>query len=220
MKTAILLGATGLTGGILLQKLLNDPRYGKIILFSRSSVKINNSKIEEHLVDLFQLEKYKEQFKADQVFCCIGTTKSKSPNEETYRKIDYGIPVTAAKLCKENGISTFAVISALGANPDSGMFYNKIKGEMQQDVLAQKIKNTYIFQPSLIAGDRSEKRFLESLAKQAMKILNYALLGPLKKYRSIHPETIARAMIIVSNKAYEKSVIESDEIKKIAAKGN
>jgi len=220
MKTAILLGATGLTGGILLQKLLNDPRYGKIILFSRSSVKINNSKIEEHLVDLFQLEKYKEQFMADQVFCCIGTTKSKTPNEETYRKIDYGIPVTAAKLCKENGISTFAVISALGANPDSGMFYNKIKGEMQQDVLAQKIKNTYIFQPSLIAGDRSEKRFLESLAKQAMKILNYALLGPLKKYRSIHPETIARAMIIVSNKAYEKSVIESDEIKKIAAKGN
>jgi N-acetyl-gamma-glutamylphosphate reductase len=76
MKTAILLGATGLTGGILLQKLLNDSRYKKIILFSRSSVKINNSKIEEHLVDLFQLEKYKELFKADQIFCCIGTTKS------------------------------------------------------------------------------------------------------------------------------------------------
>jgi len=172
MKTAILLGATGLTGGILLQKLLNDPRYGQIILFSRTSVKIKNSKIEEHLVDLFQLEKYKEQFNADQVFCCIGTTKSNTPNKETYRKIDYGIPVTAAKLCKENGISTFAVISALGANPDSGMFYNKIKGEMQRDVLAQKIKNTYFFQPSLIAGDREEKRFLENLAKQSMKILN------------------------------------------------
>ena len=220
MKTAILLGATGLTGGILLQKLLNDPRYGQIILFSRTSVKIKNSKIEEHLVDLFQLEKYKEQFNADQVFCCIGTTKSNTPNKETYRKIDYGIPVTAAKLCKENGISTFAVISALGANPDSGMFYNKIKGEMQRDVLAQKIKNTYFFQPSLIAGDREEKRFLENLAKQAMKILNYVLIGPLKKYRSIHPETIARAMIIVSNKVYERSMIESDEIKEIAAKGN
>ena len=204
----------------MLQKLLNDPRYEKIILFSRSSVKIKNSKIEEHLVDLFQLKKYKEQFKAEQVFCCIGTTKSKTPNEETYRKIDYGIPVTAAKLCKENGISNFAVISALGANPDSGMFYNKIKGEMQRDVLAQKIKNTYIFQPSLIAGDRGEKRFFENFAKQALKILNYALIGSLKKYRSIHPGTIARAMIIVSNKGYEKSVIESDEIKKIAAKGN
>lgn len=220
MKTAILLGATGLTGRILLQKLLNDPQYGKIILFSRSSVKIKNSKIEEHLVDLFQLEEYKEQFKADQVFCCIGTTKSKTPNEETYRKIDYGIPVTAAKLCKENGISTFAVISALGANPDSGMFYNKIKGEMQRDVLSQKIKNTYIFQPSLIAGDRKEKRFFENLAKQAMKILNYALIGSLKKYRSIHPEIIASAMIIVVNKGYNKSIIESEEIKKIAAKGN
>jgi len=220
MKTAILLGATGLTGGILFQKLLNDPRYEKIILFSRSSINIKNSKIEEHLVDLFQLEKYKEQFKADQVFCCIGTTKSKTPNEETYRKIDCGIPLTAAKLCKENGISTFAVISALGANPDSRMFYNKIKGEMQRDVLAQKIKDTFIFQPSLIAGDRGEKRFFENFAMQALKIFNYALIGPLKKYRSIHPETIARAMIIVSNKGYEKSVIESDEIKKIAAKGN
>lgn len=220
MKTAILLGATGLTGGILLQKLLNDSRYKKIILFSRSSVKINNSKIEEHLVDLFQLEKYKELFKADHIFCCIGTTKSKTPNEETYRKIDYGIPVTAAKLCKENVISTFTVISSLGANPDSRMFYNKIKGEMQRDVQAQKIKNTYIFQPSLIAGDRREKRFFENFAKQAMKILNYALIGPLKKYRSIHPETIARAMVIVSNRGYEKSLIESDEIKKIAAKGN
>ena len=220
MKTAILLGATGLTGGILLQKLLKDPRYGKIILFPRSSVKIKNSKIEEHLVDLFQLEKYKEQFKADQVFCYIGTTKSKTPNEETYRKIDYGIPVTAAKLCKENGISTFCVISALGANPESGMFYNKTKGEMQRDVLAQKIKNTYIFQPSLIAGDRGEKRFFENVAKQVMKILNYALRGPLKKYRSIHPEIIASAMIFVANKGYDKSVIESEEIKKIAAKGN
>src|SRR5680860_1287763 len=220
MKTAILLGATGLTGEILFQKLLDDPQYGKIILFSRSSVKIKNSKIEEHLVDLFQLEEYKEQFKADQVFCCIGTTNSKTPNEETYRKIDYGIPVTAAKLCKENGISTFAVISALGANPDSGMFYNKTKGEMQRDVLAQKIKNTYIFQPSLIAGDRGEKRFFENVAKQVMKILNYALRGPLKKYRSIHPEIIASAMIFVANKGYDKSVIESEEIKKIAAKGN
>lgn len=220
MKTAILLGATGLTGGILLQKLLKDPRYGKIILFSRSSIKIKSSKIQELLVDLFQLEKYREQFKADQVFCCIGTTKSKTPNEETYRSIDYGIPVTAAKLCKDNGISTFAVISALGANPDSGVFYNKVKGEMQRDVLAQKIKNTYIFQPSLIAGERREKRFFENMATQVMKILNYALIGPLEKYRSIHPETIARAMLIVANKGYKKSVIESDEIKKIAAAGN
>jgi len=112
------------------------------------------------------------------------------------------------------------VISSLGANPDSGMFYNKIKGEMQGDVQAQKIKNTYIFQPSLIAGDRREKRFFENFAKQAMKILNHALIGPLKKYRSIHPEIIASAMVIVSNRGYEKSLIESDEIIKIAAKGN
>jgi uncharacterized protein YbjT (DUF2867 family) len=220
MKTAILLGATGLTGGILLNKLLKNPRYEKIILFSRSSVKIKSIKIEEHLVNLFQLEKYKEQFKADQVFCCIGTTISKTPNKETYRNIDYGIPVTAAKLCKENGISTFLVISSVGANPESGMFYTKIKGEMQRDVLAQKVEKTYIFQPSLITGDRKENRFIENFAKQAMKIMNYALIGSLKKYQSITPESIASAMIIVSNNGYEKIVIESNEIKRIAVKGN
>ena len=98
MKTAILLGATGLTGGILLQKLLKDPTYGKVILFSRSPVAVKDEKIEEHLIDLFKLEEYGELFNGDVVFCCIGTTKSKTPNEETYRKIDYGIPVAAAKV--------------------------------------------------------------------------------------------------------------------------
>ncbi len=220
MKTAILLGATGLTGGILLQELLKDSRYVKIILFSRSSVKIKDSKIEEHLVDLFQLENYREEFKADQVFCCIGTTKSKTPNEETYRRVDYGIPVSAARLCKENGISIFAVISTLGANPKSRLFYSKTKGEMQRDVLAQNIENTYIFQPSLIAGDRGEKRFYENFANQVMKFLNFTLIGPLKKYRSIHPEIIARAMLIVANKGCKKSIIESEEINKIAVEGN
>lgn len=215
MKTAILLGATGLTGGILLQELLEDSRYEKIILFNRRSAAVKHEKVEEHMVNLFHLEDHKEQFKADDVFVCIGTTKNKTPDEDTYRKIDHGIPVAAAKLSKLNGISTFAVISALGADPESSMFYNKTKGEMEQDVLKQKIPNTYIFQPSLIAGDREEKRGWENLAKQVMKVVNPALVGPLKKYRSIHPKTIAKAMVEVANKEYQKNIIPSDEIKQI-----
>lgn len=217
MKTAILLGATGLTGGILLQKLLKDPAYEKIILFSRSPVAVRDEKIEEHLIEMFRLDEYIELFKADVVFCCIGTTKSKTPNKETYRKIDFGIPVTAARLCKENGINTFLVISALGASANSSVFYNKIKGEMEEAVLSQKINNTFIFQPSLISGDREEKRFFENLAKNAMKIFNHVMLGPLKKYRSIDPETITEAMLMVAKQGYKKNRIESEEIKEIAS---
>lgn len=220
MKTAIILGATGLTGGFLLDNLLKDPDYGKVKLFSRSSVDIKHEKLEEHLIDMFDLKDHKQDFIADEVFCCIGTTKSKTPDKETYKKIDFGIPVNAAKLCRENGISTFLVISALGADANSSMFYNKVKGEMQHEVLEQGIKNTYIFQPSLIAGDREEKRFFENLAKNGMKILNTVLVGSLKKYRSIHPKTIAKAMQLCAKNGYPKILIESDEIQEIASANN
>ncbi|MFD0977342.1 NAD(P)H-binding protein [Salinimicrobium gaetbulicola] len=216
MKTAIILGATGLTGGLVLEKLLKDRRYDSVKLFSRSTAGINHPKIEEHLIDLFELEKYAESFTADEVYCNIGTTKSKTPNEDVYRKIDYGIPVAAAKLAKKNNIEKFLVISALGADADSKMFYNKTKGEMERDVLKAEVPETYIFQPSLIAGDRKEKRIFEAFGKHVMKVLNYLMVGPLKKYQSIHPETIAKAMIIVANEGYQKKKIESDEIKQIA----
>ena len=219
-KTAIILGATGLTGGILLDKLLKDPEYEKVKLFSRSSVNNPDPKIEEYLMDMFQLEKEKQNFKADEVYVCIGTTKSKTPDKEKYKKIDKGIPVTAAKLSKQNNINTYVVISALGANSNSSVFYNKVKGEMQEEVLAQNIQNTYIFQPSLISGDREESRFWENVAKNAMSLFNFLMIGGLKKYRSIHPEQIADAMKWIANNGYKQQILESDEIIEISKKAN
>lgn len=216
MKTAIILGATGLTGGLLLERLLKDERYATIKLFSRSSIGYSHPKIEEHLIDLFELEKYEKQFTGDVVFCCIGTTKAKTPDEQTYRKIDYGIPVSAARLAKRNDIPKILLISALGADPESRIFYNRTKGEMERDVLKENVPGTYLFQPSLIAGDRNEQRTFESLGKNLMKVGNHLLVGPLKKYRSIHAETIAKAMIVVAAEGYSKTRIESDEIKEIA----
>jgi uncharacterized protein YbjT (DUF2867 family) len=212
-KTAIILGATGLTGSILLKKLLKDPAFEKIILFSRRSAEENSPKIEEHLIDMFQLEKHSEAFKANVVLCCIGTTKAKTPDKETYKKIDYGIPITAARLTKQNGIETFIVISAMGADENSGIFYNKTKGEMQRDVLKQQIKNTYILQPSLIVGNRDEKRSGEKVAAFFMKIFGF--LVP-KKYKMIKAETIAEAMQVLEKQGFSKKQITSNEIKQIA----
>ena len=212
-KTAIILGATGLTGSILLKKLLEDASFEKIKLFSRSTAEIDSPKIEEHLIDMFQLEKYSEAFTADVVFCCIGTTKSKTPDKETYKKIDYGIPVTATTLSKHNGIETFIVISAMGADVDSSIFYNKTKGEMQRDVLNQNIENTYVLQPSLIVGDRNENRFGEKVATVFMKIFGFLIP---KKYKMIKAETIAEAMLVLAKNGFSKQQITSNEIKQIA----
>ncbi|WP_405330596.1 NAD-dependent epimerase/dehydratase family protein [Leeuwenhoekiella sp. LLG6367-2.1] len=215
-KTAILLGITGLIGNALAKNILEDSRYNKLISFHRRKSGIVHPKLEEHIVDLFELEKYAEQFKGDVVFCCIGTTQAKTDDKETYKKIDYGIPVAAAKLSAYNNIPKFIAISALGANPSSSVFYNKTKGEMERDVLKQNVNETYFLQPSLLAGDREEQRTLEKLAIGAFKVLNPLLIGPLKKYQSIKPEPIVATMQYLAFNTYSEIRIESDEIKKIA----
>lgn len=216
-KTAIILGATGLTGSTLLQLLLKDERYGHIILFSRNSCGIKDSKLTEYIVDLFELEQYKDKFMANEVFCCIGTTKAKTADKETYIKIDYGIPVAAASLCKQINIETFVVISALGAKKKSKIFYNQTKGKMEAAVLDFKIKNTYILQPSLISGEREERRVGELFMKYIMRLFRPLLqFGDLKRYRPIHPNTIAKCMVWLANNEFKSGRIKSKTIQEIA----
>lgn len=217
-KTAIILGATGLTGGILLNKLIEDDRYEKIKVFSRTHVSLKHPKIEEFLINLFELEKVGALFTGDEVFCCVGTTQRKTPDEDEYRMVDFGIPATAARLSKLNGIRTFEVISSMGANENSRFFYNRTKGEMEGAILEHRIENTYILRPSLIGGKREESRPLEYAWKKIMNLGDNFLVGKLKKYRSIHPETIATAMIYLANTKYSSGRIESDEIKRIASR--
>ncbi|APG60726.1 NAD(P)H-binding protein [Christiangramia salexigens] len=217
-KTAIILGATGLTGSILLEKLVQDERYRKIKVFTRRHVALKDPKIEEYLVELFEIERLSGLFTADEVYCCIGTTKSKTPDKEVYRNIDFGIPATVAKLCKQNKIPSFLVMSSMGANAESKIFYNRIKGEMEGAVLEQRIPNTYILQPSLIAGQRPESRPMEYIGKKFMSVIDHFLVGKLEKYRSIDPETIAKTMIYLANNDYPAGRLESDQIKYISEK--
>tara|TARA_R110001592_G_scaffold89248_1_gene262613 strand:- start:17716 stop:18384 length:669 start_codon:yes stop_codon:yes gene_type:complete len=216
-KTAIILGATGLTGNILLQKLIEDKRYGTIKLFSRSKIDDLPNKVQQFIGDLLDLNQFKEAFKADEVYCCIGTTAKKTPNKSLYKQIDYGIPVHAAQLSKENKIKTFLVISAMGANIKSSVFYNRTKGEMEHDVVQQNIKNTFILRPSLIGGKRKEHRFLEKVAIDLFKMTQPLFLGRLKEYQIINPETIVQAMLNLANSTNNTKVIStSNDIKKIA----
>jgi len=216
-KTAIILGATGLTGTILLQKLIEDNRYGSIKLFSRSKMEGLPKKVTQFIGDLLKLEQFKADFRADEVFCCIGTTAKKTPNKVLYKQIDYGIPLTAAKLSKENNINTFLVISAMGSNKESSVFYNRTKGEMEYDVLQQHIKNTFILRPSLIGGERNESRILEKIGLFVFKIIQPLFIGKLKKYSIINAESIAQTMInLANNTSNAEVIITSNDIKKLS----
>lgn len=212
MKTAIILGATGLTGSLVLERLISDERYDKIKLFSRTSAGVHHPKVEEYLVDLLTLEKYNADFTADEVYCCIGTTKKKTPNQENYKSIDYGIPVAAAKLCKANGIKVMAIVSAIGANPKSSIFYNRTKGEMEQEVLKQDIERTYILRPSFIGGNRQEKRAGEKIGMVIFIFLKPLFFGGLKKYAIIDASAIASRMINLANSEEPARILESNEI--------
>lgn len=206
-KTAIILGASGLTGGYILEKLINDERYDTIKLFSRSKLEGQPEKVKQYIGDLLDLEQFKSDFTADEVYCCIGTTKTKTPDKTRYKKIDYGIPVASAKLAKANGIDTFIVMSSIGADKTSHTFYTKTKGEMEQDVMQQNIIKTFILRPSFIGGSRSEKRTLEKIGLALFKTIQPLLTGSREKYRIIHPETIAKAMLHLANTSEQNEVI-------------
>ena len=139
-KTAIILGATGLTGSLVLEQLISDANYGTIKLFSRKSTGVSHPKVKEYIGDLLFLESFKEDLIGDELYICIGTTKKKTPNHQQYRKIDLGIPEKAVEICKNNGISKVAVVSAIGANAKSSIAYNKIKGEMEHAVFSANIE--------------------------------------------------------------------------------
>lgn len=216
-KTAIVLGASGLTGKLLLNRLLEDEEYTSVKIFTRRSLGLVHPKLIEFIGDLLSLQEFKKDFTGDEVFCCIGTTAKKTKDKVIYKKIDFGIPTAAAKLTRANRIKSFLVISALGANYKSNIFYNKTKGEMEKVVLNQKIPNTYILRPSLIKGKRDEDRLGEKIGLIVIKLLGPFLLGKWKKYRVIEAETIANALHALAQAKPDYKIIESDKIQEIGA---
>lgn len=209
---ALVLGASGLTGSLLVEKLVLDDRYSEIVIVGRTSSGQQHSKIREFLGDLFELRQFEDLFKVDHVFCCIGTTRKKTPDQTIYRSIDVGIPVLAAEISKRNGVKVFSVISAIGADAKSRFSYNRMKGEMERGVLDQQLERTYIFRPSIIDGPRRERRFGERFALTLFRALRFLLIGKLSKYRAIEAGTIAEGMIRMANSELPTQILESDQI--------
>lgn len=211
-RTALLLGASGLTGQVLLQLLLADPLYRSVIIYVRKKVRMDHPKLIQQVVDY---EKLDTAIEADDVFCCLGTTIKKAGTQTAFRQVDLVYPEKVVALQKEAGSKRFLLISAVGADMDSAIFYSKIKGQVEKAIEALNYTGTYIFRPSLIMGERTERRVGEKIAMTIAKIIGPLLVGPFKKYQPVSALSIAKAMQNAAHH-YDEGIhyISSDEIKK------
>ncbi|QNL51116.1 nucleoside-diphosphate sugar epimerase [Olivibacter sp. SDN3] len=215
--TALIYGASGLVGGYLLTYLIESVDFQKVILYTRKKIAINSPKIEQIIDGMEALKLHQKELIADHIFCCLGTTKNKTPDKDEYYKIDHDFPLMAAAIGLENGTKHFHLVSALGADQHSMIFYNKTKGELERDIKLLPFQSINIYQPSLLTGSRKEKRNVEEITEKIFYFINPLLVGSLKKYRSISAKTVAAAMF---NQALNNNqglhIFKSDEIKEIA----
>lgn len=212
-KTAIILGATGLTGGYLTEILLEDPAFTKVKILARRATGIKHPKIEEIIGDLLDITTFEDHLTGDVVFCCIGTTKAKTPDRTQYRAIDYGIPVNTAQRAKEHQIPMYLVISSAGTNPQSPFFYARTKGEMERDLVKIGIEHTFILKPAFINGRPDKDRKGEKTLKVFMAVMDFFMVGPLKKWKSTQAKDIARAMAQLAKQPTDHIEIPNQEIK-------
>jgi uncharacterized protein YbjT (DUF2867 family) len=213
-RKALIAGATGLVGGFCLQSLLDDDHYSEVITLVRKPLLKTHRKLKTVVSTFDNLGPELSNNQVDDVYCCLGTTIKKAGSQEAFKKVDHTLVVTVAGLMKKQGAEQFLVISAMGANKDSKVFYNRVKGEMEAALQELGYPCLRIIRPSLLLGLREEFRLGEKIAVMLTPLLKPFLLGLLKKYRPVEAEKVAQFMVKV---AREKSVVgvhvyESDVI--------
>jgi uncharacterized protein YbjT (DUF2867 family) len=214
---AVIAGASGLVGSELLKLLLQESYYNEVLVLVRKELPVQHKKLVQLIVEFDNLDQHRQAISGYALFCCLGSTKSKTPDLSIYRKIDHDYPVKLAKIAKQNNISHFHLVSAIGAKSTSHNFYSKMKGETEEDVQAVGVNTLHIYQPSLLTGNRNERRLAERIATNVMKVIDPLLIGGLKKYKSIPAATVARAMFKQSlNQEEGVFVHPSDHIKQLA----
>ena len=198
-----LIGGTGLVGGHILQLLLKDDLYSTVRVIGRRSVNVNHPKLQEFIIE-FGDQKALEQAIAgsETVFVAVGTTKKNvEGDKDAYKKVDYDIPVNAAKAAAKYGVYGFAMVSSVGADPNNNNnFYLKLKGVTEEAVAKETVPQTLIFRPSLLLGERKEKRFGEGIAQFFMPAINFIIPSSKQKYKGIKVEDLAKAMVLAAQK--------------------
>jgi len=187
----MLLGATGLVGSQLLNFALRDSRISRITALTRHPL-AKHEKLENHIIDFKNLPNEASFWKVDATLCTLGTTMKVAGSKEAFKFVDHDLPLSIAEIVKDHGCESFILNSAMGANPNSKFFYNKVKGELETNLEKLNFRSLSLIRPGLIGGEREEFRFGEESAKYFMNILSPLL----PKAWQINPaEKIAMAML-------------------------
>lgn len=212
-RTALVAGASGLVGGFLLDGLLESPLYREVCSLGRRPLPKQHPKLTQRTVDFARLEE-ETLPAADDAFCCLGTTIKKAGSQEAFRAVDHDAVLAFARAARKAGARRFLLVSALGADKGSRIFYNRVKGETEEDLKAVGFESLILLRPSLLLGDRAESRPGERAAVVATKLLG-PLLRPFAS-RPIEATTVARAMLALARDAKEGTrVTPSGELQKL-----
>lgn len=192
MRTALIAGASGLVGSALTRMLPENSGYDQVHILVRKELNLAHPKLFQHVVDFSRLAEYPFDFVATDAYCALGTTIAIAGSKEAFYRVDHDYVLSFAQLSKQLGATGFFVVSSMGANPKSSIFYNKVKGEMEEGVKNCGFDRLGIFRPSLLLGPRVEKRAGEKFAGAMMKLLNFMIPA---KYKAIHVDKVAAGMM-------------------------
>ncbi len=214
-KTALVAGGSGLVGSEILKLLIQSSAFDRIKIIARKPLGTNNEKVSEIIVDFDELNHFSQRLSADVIFCCLGTTIRTAGSQENFRKVDYTYCFELAKAAKTQGAKEFILVSSLGADSNSANFYLRTKGEIENAIAALNFDSFCILRPSMLLGNRKESRAGETVGKIFMQATGFLFAGPLKKYKAIEAETVARCMLeLAKNPEKGKLIFESDLIAK------
>jgi uncharacterized protein YbjT (DUF2867 family) len=204
-RKAVIFGATGLVGRQLVRLMLKDDRYDSVVIVTRSPFEIQDPKlVEVRIKDFDNLQKHSSKMNGHDFYCSVGTTRQKAGSKEAFLKVDVEYPITLAKIAsQQKDFKQFLVVTAVGANSSSPLFYNKAKGQLEDELQKLGLKSLKIFQPSLLLGDRTEFRFMEEVAKVVSGIASFFMIGSKKRVGAIRDVEVAKAMIEVAQKNEE-----------------
>jgi uncharacterized protein YbjT (DUF2867 family) len=200
-RTALVAGASGLVGGHLLQLLLADGAYARVVTLARRDLAVRHAKLEQRVVDFGTLDAFADMPRTDDVFCCLGTTIKAAGSRAAFRRVDHDYVLGLARAGLRAGARQFLLVSALGADPASRIFYSRVKGETEAALRQLPYEGIQIFRPSFLMGDRAEVRLAERLGIPLARALAPLLVGRLRRYRPIHAAAVGRAMVQIAKEA-------------------
>jgi len=195
-KTAILFGGSGLVGGFCLDLLLESPIYAKVISFGRKKLNKEHKKLEQIVIDFDKLSESENLIQGNDLFCTIGTTIKKAGSQEAFRKVDFEYPKEIATIAARNGVSQIILVSSVGADANSKVFYSQVKGELEDAIKELPFWGIHILRPSMLLGKRGESRPLEKIGIIFSKGIDFLMGDLLGKYQPVKAEDVAKAMVL------------------------